>query len=54
MSITLTRDADDLTEDQIAQIRAGIRRGLAAVSDGRERPASEYAADIQRRQANHA
>lgn len=44
-------DADDLTENQIAQIRTGIRRGLAAASEGRERPVAEYAADVQRRRA---
>lgn len=44
-------DADTLTEDQIAEIRAGIRRGLAAEEEGRERPVAEYAADVQKRRA---
>ncbi len=29
-------DADDLTEEQVAEIRAGIRRGLKAAAEGRE------------------
>jgi len=44
-------DPDDLTPEEIAEIRAGIRRGLVAASEGRERPAAEYAADVLRRRA---
>lgn len=45
----LADDPDDLTEDEIAEIRVGIRRGLAAAEAGRERPLAEYAAEVQQR-----
>ena len=42
-------DPDDLTDEQVAQIRAGVRRGLDAAAAGRERPLSEYVEEVQRR-----
>lgn len=45
----LDDDPDDLTDDEIAKIRAGIRRGLEAVAQGRERPMAEYAAEVEQR-----
>lgn len=47
----LSDDLDALTDDEVAEIRAGIRRGLAAA--GRERPLAEYAADVKARRAQH-
>lgn len=44
-------DPDDLTEEEKVEIRAGIRRGLEAAAQGRERSVAEYAADVQRRRA---
>lgn len=44
-------DPDDLTDEEIAEIRLGIRRGLEAAGQGRERPVAEYAADVRRRRA---
>lgn len=44
-------DPDDLTEEEKTEIRAGIRRGLEAAAQGRERPIAEYAADVQKRRA---
>ncbi len=44
-------DPDDLTDEEIAEIRLGIRRGLEAAAQGRERSVAEYAADVQRRRA---
>jgi predicted transcriptional regulator len=44
-------DPDDLTEENKAEIRAGIRRGLEAVAQGRERSVAEYIADVQKRRA---
>lgn len=46
----LSDDLDALTDDEVAEIRAGIRRGLTA---GRERPLAEYAADVKARRAQH-
>lgn len=42
---------DNLTEEEVAQIRAGIERGLAATAAGRVRSAEEYKADVQKRRA---
>jgi len=36
-------DPDDLTPDEIAEINAGIRRGLEAAAQGRETPFAEWA-----------
>ena len=44
-------DPDDLTEEEKIEIRGGIRRGLEAAAQGRERSVAEYAADVQRRRA---
>ncbi len=44
-------DPDDLTDEEIAEIRLGIRHGLEAVGQGRERSVAEYTADVQRRRA---
>ncbi len=44
-------DPDNLTDEEIAEIRAGIRRGLEAAAEGRERPVAEYAAEVQKRRA---
>ncbi len=40
---------DDLTAEEIAEIRAGIRCGLTAASEGRERPVAEYAKIVRKR-----
>lgn len=45
-------DPDNLTNEEIAEIRAGIRRGLEAAAEGRERSVAEYAADVQRRRVS--
>lgn len=47
----LSDDPDDLTEEEIAEIRAGIRRGMEAFAAGRARSAKDYMADIQKRRA---
>ncbi len=47
----LADDPDNLTEDEMAQIRAGIQRGLDAAAEGRVRSAEEYKADVQKRRA---
>ena len=44
-------DPDDLTPEEVSEIRAGVRRGLTAASERRERPVEEYAADVRRRRA---
>lgn len=51
LSDALDDDPDELTEDEIAEIRAGIRRGYKAATEGRERPLSAYIADVQSRRA---
>jgi predicted transcriptional regulator len=45
----LAEDADELSQDAVAQIRQGIRRGLEAAAAGRERPLAEYAAQVKQR-----
>jgi hypothetical protein len=40
----LAEDADELTAEQIAEVRRGIRCGLRAVTDGRERSVAALAA----------
>ncbi len=45
----LADDPDNLTEEQIAQICAGIQRGLDAAAEGRVRSAADYKADMQKR-----
>ena len=42
---------DALTEEEETEIRLGIRRGLEAAAQGRERPIAEYVADVQKRRA---
>ena len=49
LSNRLTGDPYNLTEDEVAEIRVGIRRGMEAVAAGRERPVSEYMADVKKR-----
>lgn len=48
----LADDPDQLTEDQIAAIREGIRRGLEAGAEGRERSVAAYAAEVQQRRVD--
>lgn len=45
----LADDPDDLTEEEVAQIRQGIRRGLEAAAQKRERSVDEYAAELEPR-----
>ena len=40
---------DDLTEEQKAEIRAGVERGLADSAAGRVRPAEEFYAEMNRK-----
>ena len=47
----LTDDPDNLTEQEMAEIRIGIQRGLDAAAVGRVRSAEEYKADVQKRRA---
>lgn len=42
----LDDDSDELTEDEITEIRAGIRRGYDAAVVGRERSLSAYATSL--------
>ncbi len=44
----LADDPDDLTDAEIAETRAGIRRGLADCTAGRAKPVAEWAAQIRR------
>lgn len=44
----LASDPDDLTDEEVAQIRVGIRRGLADCEAGRAKPVAEWAAQIRR------
>jgi hypothetical protein len=45
----LAEDPDDLTADEAAEVRAGIRRGLEAAALGKERRLDEYIADVKKR-----
>ena len=45
----LLDDPDALTEEQIAEVRAGIRRGLAAAEAGRVKPLAQAVAEARRR-----
>ena len=47
-------DPDNLTEAEVAEIQAGIRRGLEAAAAGRERSVEAYAADVKKRRAARA
>lgn len=47
----LADDPDDLTEKEMAEIRAGIDRGLEAAAAGRVRSAEEYKSDVLKRRA---
>lgn len=47
LSDALAYDPDDLSEVEIAEIRAGIQNGLDAAAAGRVRSAEEYKADVQ-------
>ncbi len=40
-------DPDNLTEEQVTQIRAGIGRGLEDCEAGHARPAAEWAAQLR-------
>lgn len=44
-------DPDDLSSDDIREIRAGISRGLQAGIEGRERPLNEYINDVKKRRS---
>lgn len=41
----LADDPDDLTEDEAAEIRSGIRRGLEAGAAGRVKPLAQAVSD---------
>ena len=45
----LADDPDDLTPDEIAEIRGGIRRGLEAAAAGRVKPLSQAVAEARQR-----
>ncbi len=45
----LADDPNDLTEDEMAEIRVGIERGLEAAAAGRGRSAAYYKADVMKR-----
>ncbi len=45
----LTADPDELSDEEVPEVRAGIRRGLDAVNAGRERLLTDYAAEVQAR-----
>ena len=45
----LTSDPDDLTNDEVAEIRAGLRRGIEAALAGRVTPLSKAVAEARRR-----
>lgn len=47
----LAEDPDDLTEDEMVEIHAGIERGLEAAAAGRVRSAADYKADVMKRRA---
>ncbi len=47
----LADDPDNLTEDEMAEIRAGIQRGLKAAADRRVQSAAEYKANVLKRRA---
>ena len=40
---------DDLTTEQIAEIRAGIKRGLEAAAEGRVKPIAQVVAEARQR-----
>lgn len=42
-------DPDDLTDEQIAEIRAGIDRGLKAVAEGRVKSSAQAVAEARQR-----
>ena len=46
----LADDPDDLTEEEIIEIRVGVERGLEAAA-GRIRSAADYKADVMKRRA---
>jgi predicted transcriptional regulator len=43
----LAEDPDDLTSDEVRDIRAGIRRGLDDCAAGRVQPAAQWAARLR-------
>ena len=45
---------DNLTEEETAQIRIGIQRGLDAAAVGKVRSAEDYKADVHKRRAASA
>ena len=45
----LADDPDDLTPEQITEIRGGIRRGLEAAAAGRVKPLSQAVAEARQR-----
>lgn len=42
-------DPDDLSDEEIAEIRAGIRRGLDAAAGGRVKPLAQAVAEARQR-----
>lgn len=44
----LESDPDDLSDEAVAQIRSGIRQGLADCEAGRAKPVAEWAAQLRR------
>ena len=44
----LASDPDDLTAEEVAQIRAGIRQGMADCAAGRAQPVAEWAGRVRR------
>ena len=45
----LVDDPDDLTAEQISEIRAGIDRGLKAAAEGRVKPLAQVVAEARQR-----
>lgn len=45
----LADDPDELTAEEVTEIRAGIRRGLEAASTGRVKPLSQAVAEARQR-----
>ena len=45
----LMDDPDDLTAEQIVEIRAGIKRGLEAAAEGRVKPIAQVVAEARQR-----
>lgn len=46
---TFSDDPDDLTAAEVAEVRAGIRRGLKAAAEGRVKPLAQAVAEARQR-----